>query len=372
MKELVILIPSLRGGGLEKSILRLVVELEKSGVDLDFVVVNTINSAYKLPSNLDFINLNSSRIAFAIIPLISYLLKSKPQVLFSAGTPLNSLSIVARLLTGYPKRLIVGERNHLSSIVRYSTRLRDKLRPFFARYLYPLADYIIAVSESVAEDVIAVGKLDRTKVQVVYNVFDVDEIIAKSKHPTGVKWIDAQEIPTIMSAGRMTAQKDHTTLLRAFALIRKEKPCRLIILGDGELRSELEVLVDDLQIKDDVYMPGFVKNPYAYIARAKVFALSSAWEGLPAVLIEALACGVSIVSTDSPGGASEILRDGEYGRLVSPHNPVLLAEAIQKELDTVADSEKKIMRAREFSVEHIVPNYISYFRLKVNEEHLPK
>ncbi|MCP4142735.1 MAG: glycosyltransferase [Chloroflexi bacterium] len=360
MKELTILIFSLRGGGLEKSILRLAIELKKQNVELDFLVANTIDSVYSVPDELHFVDLNASRILYTLYPLIKYLKKTKPKVLFSAGTPLNTIAILAKLITGYPKRLVVGERNHLSSIVRHSPRFRDKFRPYFVRFLYPLADQILAVSESVAEDVVTVGNLDKMKVCVAYNAFDIENIIAKSSEPTGVAWVDSQNTPTIINVGRLTRQKDHATLIRTFSLLRKKKVCRLIILGEGELRSALEDLVDELQIKDDVYMPGFVRNPYAYIARANIFALTSAWEGLPAVLIEALACGTPVVACDSPGGTAEILGRGLYGRLVSSRDPVSLADAILQELEAMKNPERLQLRARAFSAEHIIPDYLDF------------
>ena len=367
MKELTILIPSLRGGGLEKSILTLACEIEKRGFDLDFVVVNTIKSAYEVSPSLNFINLNTSRILFAIFPLVKYLRKAKPRVLVSAGTPLNSIAVIARWISGYPKRLILGERNHLSSIVKNSNRFRDKLRPFFVKYLYPKADLIVAVSKSVAEDVVDAGDLDKNKVLIIHNIFDVDNIIAQAKEPIGLSWLDEQNIPTLVNVGRLNLQKDQATLLKAFALVRDKKPCQLIILGEGEERSSLEQLTKDLNISNDIYMPGFVDNPYSYMLRANMLILSSAWEGLPGVLVEALACGTSIVSTDCPGGASEILKNGKYGTLVKPGDPDQIAKAILTVLEKPMATEVLIHRARDFSLKKIIPEYLDIFQLESNE-----
>ena len=363
VNKLSILIFSLHGGGLEKSLIRLAVELNKKSVPIDFVVAKTSDSAYSVPEELNFVGLDAPKIIYALFPLIKYLKRSKPKIMFSAGTPLNAIAILAKLLTGYPKRLIVGERNHLSSIIKHSSRFRDKLRPYFIRFLYPFADLVLAVSQSVAEDVIAVGRLKKTKVKVIHNLFDVDSIIAQASLPTGVDWIDGREVPFIISVGRMVPQKNYDTLLRAFSAVKSQKKCHLVILGDGEQHAALQKLAEELEIRNAVYMPGFVKNPYAYISKAKLFVLSSIWEGLPAVLIEALACGTPIVSTNSPGGALEILENGKYGVLVPPQDPMVLAESILTQLKTMSEPEKLIKRARFFDVDRVLGKYVDAFEL---------
>jgi glycosyltransferase involved in cell wall biosynthesis len=363
LADLVILIPSLRGGGLEKSILRLAVELNKQSVELDFIVTSTIGSAYSVPDELNFIDLHASRIIYSLYPLIRYLKKTKPRVLFSASAPLNTIAILAKIITGYPKRLVIGERNHLSSIVRHSSRFRDKLLPYSARFLYPFADSVIAVSKSVADDVIAVGDLNKSKVQVVHNLFDIDDIIAQASIPTGIDWIDQPEVPILISVGRLVPQKAHDTLLKAFSVVNSQKKCRLIILGDGEKFAALQKLAKELQVADDVYMPGFVQNPYAYLSKANLLVLPSIWEGLPAVLIEALACGIPVVSTDCPGGSSEILENGIYGTLVPPRDPAALAESILAQLDKTADPERLIERARYFSSDRVLQEYMDVFEI---------
>jgi glycosyltransferase involved in cell wall biosynthesis len=361
LAELVILIPSLCGGGLEKSILRLAVELNKQSVELDFVVINAIDSAYSVPDELNYIDLNASRIIYSLYPLIKFLKKTKPRVLFSANTPLNIIVIIAKIITGYPKLLVIGERNHLSSSVKHSSQIRDKLLPYFVRFLYPIADFVLAVSKSVANDVIAVGNLNKSKVKVVHNLFNIDEIIAQASLPTGIDWIDAPEVPILISVGRMVPQKAYDTLLKAFSVVKSKKKCRLIILGDGEKRIELQELAEELQVANDVYMPGFVQNPYSYLSKAKLLVHSSNWEGLPAVLIEALACGLPIVSTNSPGGASEILENGIYGTLVPTQNPDALAEAILIQLEKKAEPGRLIERARFFSSDRVLQKYLDVF-----------
>ncbi|MBT3413285.1 MAG: glycosyltransferase [Candidatus Jacksonbacteria bacterium] len=363
MAELIILIPSLRGGGLEKTILRLATELNQQNVDLDFVVTNMVNSAYQVPNKLPFINLDAARIAYALVPLVRYLKKTKPRVLFSAGTPLNSIAVLAKLVSGYPKRLVLGERNHLSSIVRHSSRFRDRFRPYLVRFLYTFANLVLAVSKSVADDVITIGGLDEKKVRVVHNFFDVDQIRVQASVPTNIDWIDTPDVPILISVGRMVPQKGYDILLKAFSLLRKQRECRLVILGDGTERATLEILAKELNVHNDVFMPGFVQNPYAYMAKASLLVQSSLWEGLPGVLIEALACGTPVVAINSPGGASEILAGGKYGTLITTPNVTDLAEAISHNLNNKSDSKKLIDRARFFSSENILQQYKEAFEI---------
>ena len=368
MAELVIFIPSLRGGGLEKTVLRLATELNRQNVDLDFVVTNMVDSAYQVPNELPFLNLNAARIAHAFWPLVRYLKKTKPRVLFSAGTPLNSIAILAKLVSGYPKRLVLGERNHLSCIVRHSSRLRDWFRPYLVRFLYPFADLVLAVSRSVADDVITTGGLDEKKVRVVHNFFDVDDIRTQASVPTNINWIDTPDVPILISVGRMVPQKGYDVLLEAFSLLRKQRACRLVILGDGKERATLENLTKELNIHKDVYMPGFVQNPYSYMAKANLLVQSSLWEGLPGVLIESLACGTPVVAINSPGGASEILADGKYGTLIANPYATCLAKAISQALNNKSDPKKLIERARFFSSENVLPQYKEAFGIRKNYE----
>ena len=167
----------------------------------------------------------------------------------------------------------------------------------------------------------------------------------------------------ILAAGRLHIQKDFPTLLRAFALVRKEIPSRLVILGEGEKRKELEDLAQELGIRKDLDLPGFVENPYKYMKRAAVFVLSYQWEGLPTVLVEAMACGCPVVSTDCPSGPREILENGRWGKLVPPGDPMKLAEAI-KEILTNRNrfpADYSTYALTRFSVSAVAEQYLSVF-----------
>ena len=177
--------------------------------------------------------------------------------------------------------------------------------------------------------------------------------------PCTDQWISDPSMPVLLSIGRLSPQKDFANLLEAFALVVKTRPVKLIILGEGELRKNLEALIGNLKITEHVKMPGFVENPYCYMRNAQVFVLSSQWEGLPTVLIEALFCGIRLVSTDCPHGPKEILLDGEYGVLISPKDSKGLAHGIIKALDkdsATISNESWEPYTLDYSIEH----YLSY------------
>ena len=231
------------------------------------------------------------------------------------------------------------------------------------RPLYPKADFIVGVSQGVVDDLKKVLRFDSEKFRVIYNPTVDEELLKKAEEPLDHPWFhDDGEPPVILAAGRLHISKDFPTLPRAFALVRKEVPSRLVILGEGEKRKELEKLAQELGIREDLDLPGFVENPYKYTKHAAVFVLSSQWEGLPTVLVEAMACGCPVVSTDCPSGPREILKDGEYGVLVPPKDPEKLAQGIPRVLEN-QDLRRELSvkgkrRALDFTVDRAVEEYV--------------
>ena len=175
--------------------------------------------------------------------------------------------------------------------------------------------------------------MPREWVRVVYNPGITPELEEKASSPLEHPWFTKGQPPVLLSVGRLAPQKDFATLLHAFAKVRKFRTARLMILGEGELRPQLESTIDELGLQNDVSMPGFVENPYAYMKRAAAFAMSSRHEGLPTVMVEALYCGLPVVSTDCPHGPHEILQGGRYGALVPISNPDKLADAMIDVID---------------------------------------
>jgi glycosyltransferase involved in cell wall biosynthesis len=211
--------------------------------------------------------------------------------------------------------------------------LRARLGLQLISWFYPWADRITAVSEGVADDLAQAAGIPRERIQVIYNPVVTPEFKAKTEAPLDHPWFAPGEPPVVVGAGRLTIQKDFPALIRAFARVRQARPARLLILGEGEERSALEAVVRQLGVERDVSLPGFVSNPYPYMRRAALFVLSSRWEGLPGVLIEAMYCGARLVATDCPSGPREILADGRYGQLVPVGDVAALADAVRAGLD---------------------------------------
>jgi glycosyltransferase involved in cell wall biosynthesis len=185
------------------------------------------------------------------------------------------------------------------------------------------------------------------------------ELSVLAEAPMKDPWLAGGEPPVILGVGRLATQKDFSTLLHAFARVRSQRPARLLILGEGDKRFELEALAQNLGLARDVRLPGYADNPFAYMRRCSVFVLSSAYEGLPTVLIEAMACGAPVVSTDCPSGPAEILEGGRYGCLVPIGDPDAMASAILTILQDAPDTTRTRQRAEMFSIEASVDQYLN-------------
>jgi glycosyltransferase involved in cell wall biosynthesis len=260
--------------------------------------------------------------------LIRYLQNEQPAALLSATHYPNEIAVLAKSLARVPTRLVVSEHITLSMEARRVEQVSSRLAPLAARLFYPWADGILAVSWGVARDLAQITGLPLERIRVIHNPVLTPDLIEKAKEPVEHPWLALGELPVVMGVGRLVEQKDFSTLLRAFAKVRQVRPARLMILGSGRQQKQLNELARELNIENDLAWIGFTKNPFAYMARAAVFVLSSAWEGLPTVLIEAMAVGTPVISTNCESGPAEILDNGKYGELVPVGNTEAMAEAI--------------------------------------------
>jgi glycosyltransferase involved in cell wall biosynthesis len=317
------------GGGVERITANLAHGFVRSGVAVDLLHQEAGSPhLWRLPSETRIIPLKASTIYKTFPEIVSYLRQERPSAFLSASHYMNEISLLANRVSGAHTRLVVAEHNQLSKTTRHATKLKDRLTPLSSRLLYPLADAIVAVSQGVAKDLSQTSHLPQDKIQTIYNPVITDEILSNAKESVEHSWFNSNECPVILGVGKLEAQKDFPNLIRAFAKVRAVQKARLVILGWGPDRSQLEALVKELKLEDDVDLPGYVQNPYAYMSKASVFVLSSAWEGLPTVLIEAMALGTPVISTDCESGPSEILAGGEYGHLVPVSNDQALTDAI--------------------------------------------
>lgn len=356
-KRLALFLPGLYEGGTERVMLNLAKGFSARGYAVDLVLARAEGPYMpQIPDGVRTIDLKSPRVLESLPALIRYLRRERPIAMVSAMFA-NLIALWARRLSGIPHRLVITEHNTLASVIRYQADLRWRIYPTLAGWFYPWADAIVAVSNAVKEDLARTAKIPRERMDVVYNPIVNDDLQAKGKAPLDHPWFQEGEPPVIVSIGRLANQKAFDILLRAFPLVTKDTPARLLIFGEGENRPALEEQIRQLGLEKDVRLMGFVANPYPYLTHASVFVLPSRWEGLPTVLVEALYLGAPIVATDCPGGSREILQNGKLGRLVPVENPPALAEAI---LGSMKD--RRVPHPREswtpFHADFVVDRYL--------------
>lgn len=362
-KRLAIFLPGLYGGGAERTMLNLAQGLANRGYTVDLVLARKVGPYLSdVPKSVRVVELNSrvykiSRTLAGIPSLVHYLKHEKPEVLLSALSYANIIALWSWLLAGKPNRIFINEQNMFSSWARQLPSWYHWVFYKLARYFYPWANGVITVSEGVAVDLFQTVMVARDRIHVIHNPIITPELQEKTQIPLEHPWFETGAPPVILAVGRLTAQKDFGTLIRAFALVRQTCLARLLILGEGEERAHLENLIKQLGLEQDIKLPGFVGNPYSYMIRASLFVLSSRWEGLPTVLVEALYCGVPLIATDCPSGPREILRDGQYGQLVPVGDTNILAHAIVQSL-----GNKKTIPPQEswkpYDLETVISQYI--------------
>ena len=406
--DITLFLPNLDGGGAEKVMLLLAAALVQLGYRVDLVLGQVAGSYMEyVPTGVHVVGLKersqcgarlqalvadyaalralllpvllaykTHRIIRCLPDFVHYVRRVQPTVMLAALTPANLVAIWAQQLAGISMRVVISEHNTLSQMIA------EKAAFWRWRFLSPLlkrvfahADAIIAVSNGVADDLARSTGLPRASITTIYNPVVTPQLLEQAQEPLDHPWFAAGAAPVLLGVGRLTQQKDFPTLLRAFARVLKTRAAHLIILGEGPERQELESLARQLGTAAQVELPGFVHNPFAYMARAKGFVLSSRYEGLGNVLVEALACGCPVVSTDCPSGPAEIIGGGDYrqigqengqndlssGILVPVGDEVALADAMLAVLAAPFDAaarKRRQNRAAQFSVERAVERYM--------------
>ncbi|WP_170427965.1 glycosyltransferase [Ruegeria arenilitoris] len=326
-------LPTLDGGGAERAFVNLARGMVEIGIDVDLVVGNASGPfRSEVPKNVNLIDLKAPRLIRALPGLVRYLKLRSPRRLYSALEEAGLIALLARSLSGKSLPVIPSIRNRLTEEARLGGMKRRGVI-VLARRFFRQADALIAVSDGVAEDAAQVLDLPVDRISVIRNPTIVPEMIARSKLPIDDPWFSTDAPPVVLACGRLSAQKDYKTLIRAFAEVRKTQAVRLLILGEGPMRSQLHEQISDLSLADDIALPGFDPNPFRYMARCSVFVLSSIFEGSPNVLVQAIACGAAVVSTDCPSGPNEILHNVESAELVPVGDFVAMAKAIERLLE---------------------------------------
>ena len=354
-------IHSLAGGGVERMRLHLLARLRELGVRTTLLLhTDEGELRAELPPGLDVRSFGTCRTMADIRPLARFMRDEKPDAMLASLGHNNVAAMLAKLLARSDCNLIVCQHNALSVETRTDTRYRAL--PLLYRLLTPVANHVVAVSAGVADDMASRASIARSRIEVIHNPVITPDFAARADERVDDPWFAEGEPPVYVSVGRLVPQKDHTTLIRAFAAHRRQHPSRLMILGEGPLRERLERLAGDLDVAAHVRFIGFQRNPLPYMRRACAVVLSSVYEGLGNVLIEAMACGTPVVSTDCPYGPSEIVAGGEFGRLVPTRDHIALACALDPFLRERFPSGVLRARANEFTVERAAERYLALAR----------
>lgn len=359
-QSIVIFLPSLAGGGAERLHINQAPELAKLGYNITFLVNLKIGSLCdQLPSGIKTECLNAANTLQTIIPLYRFLRQNKPDILLCNLHICNMAGLVMKLIPWIKTKIITSFHCTLTPISRRNKSLSTRLRSLVYRYFLWLSDAVVAVSEGVKDDVLTTTLLPKEKIHVIYNPVITDAFIhAAEQAQAALPDRDRESYePLILGVGRFTVQKDFKTLISAFAKVRTTQKCRLRLLGEGPFRDRLIEQIQSLGLTDQVELPGFLKNPVSSFCEADVFVLSSLYEGLGNVLIEAMACGTPVISTDCPSGPAEILENGKYGHLVPVGDVEALAQAIRKTLAAPLPKEKLRERGLYFTAARAAQQY---------------
>jgi glycosyltransferase involved in cell wall biosynthesis len=319
----------LAGGGVERQTLSLAEQLGELGVSVTLVLHQVRGQLLpQLPPGLKVFDLRSRRTLQDIPRLSAYLYRTRPDILLANLDHNNIAALVANGLAGGRTKTVICQHNPISSDFTEFERWTYRFVPLAYRLLAPFMSQAVAVSDGVADELRTLARLPRRKVRTINNPVVGRNFAERAAAPVDHPWFDTPGQPVFVTAGRLVVQKDHATLLRALAIHRQHTPGRLLLLGSGPLSESLQGLARELGIAEAVDFLGFRDNPLPYFRRADAFVLSSRSEGFGNVLVEAMACGTPVISTDCCHGPHEILDNGLYGALVPIQDPAALAEAM--------------------------------------------
>lgn len=352
-RHLAVFLPSLDGGGAEKVMLLLTECFVARGVRCDLVIAMDKGQLMdRVPAGVHLVKLHRHKTLSAVFALARYLRSEHPDTLLSTIFPANITALIAAALSRYRGHVVIREANRTELDIRADTKVRTWLNRCAAGVLYRRADVAIAVAESVRQGLLVGHLIPDSRIRVIRNPV----VLAM---PPGVVHPHIRSVATVLACGRLEAQKDYATLLRAFARIRASCAAKLVVLGDGALRQELEAQSRELGIEKDVAFAGFVRDPQLHMMAATVFVHTALYEGFSNVLLEALACGCPIVATDCPGGVREVLADGKYGVLVPVGDDQALADAIVRVLKGQVHFPDASEYLRQFDIERVADAYLS-------------
>ena len=364
--DIAIHLPTLDAGGAERVMLTAANGLAERGYAVDLVLSQRSGGfSSDISDSLRVVDLDAPAppvfAAVGALPAIyRYLTTTSPDVLISSMKHINVLSLAVWRLSGVDTNIVVTEHNTPEELMRGSPKNRLIYR--IAAVEYPWADEIVGVSKGVVASLSDTVDVPRQQIEMIHNPVVSSSLVEQSHASPDHPWFDDDGTQVLLSVGRLTEQKNQELLLDAFADVREDENVKLVLVGQGERKTELETRAAELGVADHVEIREWVDNIYAYMGSADVFVLTSKWEGLPTVLIEALACGCPVVSTACPSGPREILDDGEYGALVETYEPSDVADAVREQLRDPTPESTCRDRGTDFSVERCIDRYVDLLR----------
>lgn len=354
-------------GGAERVFLSVAKVLKRDfGFEVDFVVDKLIKGkteAIVTEQGYHLYGLSCTRTLKSVIPLKNYIDEHKPDVIISAYTDTNMAAVLSTKLAKHQCRLIVSEHASLAEHWQNHSTKRKVLLNLYVKYGYRFADHILAVSKGIALSIQNIGHA-ANNVSYIYNPVRFNALVPKADQ-------SSNKVPTILAVGRVAKQKDYATLLQAFNLLNQTQDARLVIVGavyEQDEKNKLDQYLSSKNLSEKVTFVDFTENIQDYYAMADLFVLSSAWEGFGNVIVEALAFGLPIVSTNCNYGPAEILEDGKYGQLVPVGDYTALSIALAKTLNQLGDvdSERLMQRSLDFSEENIGQQYFKLIKRVVS------
>lgn len=358
-RRLAFFLPSLSGGGAERVIVILANQLAAEGCSVD-LLLSKKEGPYlaEVSPDVNILEVGGGRVLASVVPLIRYIRLVRPAALLSSLMHANVIAALACWVSAVPLRFIIREANTVG-VEGQSKGLKSRIKMFLATFAYRRADLLIGVSCGVLEALRHSFRLPATlQSKVIFNPVVGSDIYFRQTESCCPAWPWTDSCPVVLGVGRLVPQKGFSVLLRAFAKVRQLMPCHLLILGDGPDRVALAGEALALGVEADVWMPGFIANPFPHMCKASVYVLSSRWEGLPNTLIQAMACGTPVVATRCPSGPDEILENGLWGGLVPVDDVDSMAEAIAGVLRDPPVAPPASVLAR-YEVRHVAQQYLA-------------
>lgn len=363
-KKIALFIPTLGAGGAERTAVLLANTLADKHYDVTLCVADLSGERSKLLSevkcSVKIKNFEMMRVLFSIPKLINFMRYVDPDIIISSQTHANIAVSIASKLANYQGKVILREVSTPSINLKHKKGINAIFLKKIMKWSYQSCDIIIPVSYGVKKDLENYLKIKLKNAKVIYDPVITEEIFELAREPISHIWFDTgRKIPVIVAVGRLTEAKNYELLITTFKKVLEKKDAHLMILGEGEDRNKLEVLIKNLNLNNKVDLYGFDKNPYKYMANCDLYVMSSKWEGLPGALIQALALKANIISTDCPSGPREILENEANTKLV---NKDITSEDFSKEiiemLGSISKNKRTSLKFLDFEKNKILSQYI--------------